>query len=139
MKMKMKMKKGCRQMVDEAKSRIKTIGLDEAKKCHGRDDVVFVELRDVRELERDGIIPGAFHCPRGMLAFWIDPESPYHKDVFASGKEFVFYCNGAWRSALATDVAQQMGLAPVCEMDGGFTAWKNAGFPVAERPARKPA
>src|SRR5260370_20287802 len=86
----MKMKKGFRQMVDEAKSRIKTIGLAEAKRCHGRDDVVFVELRDVREPERDGIIPGAFHCRRGMLAFWIDPESPYHKDVFASGKEFVF-------------------------------------------------
>ena len=73
-----------------------------------------------------------------MLEFWIDPESPYHKDVFASGKEFVFYCNGAWRSALATDVAAQMGLPRVVEMDGGFTAWKSAGLPVAER-ARKPA
>jgi len=72
-----------------------------------------------------------------MLEFWIDPESPYHKDIFASGKEFVFYCNGAWRSALATDVAQQMGLAPVVEMEGGFTAWKNAGFPVAARPGKK--
>ena len=101
--------------------------------------MVFVDLRDVRELEREGIIPGAFHCPRGMLEFWIDPESPYHKDVFASGKEFVFFCNGAWRSALATDVAQQMGLEPVSEMDGGFAAWKKAGFPVAERPAKKPA
>jgi rhodanese-related sulfurtransferase len=71
---------------------------------------VFVDLRDVRELEREGMIPGAFHCPRGMLEFWVDPDSPYHKDVFASDKEFVFYCNGAWRSALATDVARQMGL-----------------------------
>ena len=94
---------------------------------------MFVDLRDVRELEREGMIPGAFHCPRGMLEFWLDPESPYHKDVFASGKEFVFYCNGAWRSALATDVAREMGLPTVVEMDGGFTAWKNAGFPVAER------
>jgi len=135
----MKLRKGFRQMVDEAKSRIKTISLDEARARHGREDVVFVDLRDVRELEREGIIPGAFHCPRGMLEFWIDPESPYHKDVFASGKEFVFFCNGAWRSALATDVAQQMGLEPVCEMDGGFAAWKKAGFPVAERPAKKPA
>ena len=129
-------RKGFRQMVDEAKSRIKTIGLEEARGRLGKEDVVFVDLRDVRELEREGMIPGAFHCPRGMLEFWIDPDSPYHKDVFASGKEFVFYCNGAWRSALATDVAQQMGLAPVCEMDGGFTAWKEAGLPVAER-ARK--
>ncbi len=106
----MKMKKGFRQLVDEAKARITTISLDEAKRRHGRDDVVFVDLRDVRELEREGMIPGAF----------------------------VFYCNGAWRSALATDVAAQMGLPRVVEMDGGFTAWKSAGLPVAER-ARKPA
>ena len=132
-------RKGFRQMVDEAKSRIKTISLAEARTRLGKDDVVFVDLRDIRELERDGMIPGSFHCARGMLEFWIDPESPYHKDVFASGKEFVFYCNGAWRSALATDVAQQMGLAPVCEMDGGFTAWKEAGYPVAERAKKKPA
>jgi rhodanese-related sulfurtransferase len=132
-------RKGFRQMVDEAKSRIKTIGLEEARARLGEDNVVFVDLRDVRELEREGLIPGAFHCPRGMLEFWIDPDSPYHKAVFASGKEFVFYCNAAWRSALATDVAQQMGLAPVCEMDGGFTAWKNAGFPVAQREAKKPS
>jgi len=132
----MKLRKGFRQMVDEAKSRIRTIRLDEARARYGRDDVVFVDLRDVRELERDGVIPGAFHCPRGMLEFWIDPESPYHKEVFASGKEFVFFCNGAWRSALAADVAQQMGLEPVCEMDGGFTGWKKAGHPVAERPKK---
>src|SRR2546430_17384532 len=104
----MKMKKGFRQLVDEAKSRITTIGLDEAKSRHGRDYVVFVDLRYVRELGREGMIPGAFHCPRGMLEFWIDPDSPYHKDVFASGKEFVFYCNGARRSALATDVSHPM-------------------------------
>jgi rhodanese-related sulfurtransferase len=135
----MTLRKGFRQMVDEAKSRIRTISLEDARARLGKDDVMFVDLRDVRELERDGMIPGAFHCPRGMLEFWIDPESPYHKDVFASGKEFVFFCNGAWRSALAADVAQQMGLTPVCEMDGGFTAWKNAGYPVAERAKKNPA
>ena len=134
----MTLRKGFRQMVDEAKARIKTISLAEARARHGRDDVVFVDLRDVRELEREGMIPGAFHCPRGMLEFWIDPDSPYHKDIFASGKEFIFYCNGAWRSALACDVARQMGLELVCEMDGGFTAWKKAGLPVAER-SRKTA
>jgi rhodanese-related sulfurtransferase len=132
----MKLRKGYRQMVDEAKSRIRTIGLDEARARLGREDVVFVDLRDVRELEREGMVPGAFHCPRGMLEFWVDPDSPYHKDVFASGKEFVFYCNAAWRSALAADVAQQMGLERVVEMDGGFTAWKQAGHPVAERPRK---
>jgi rhodanese-related sulfurtransferase len=132
----MALRKGFRQLVDEAKSRIRTISLDEARARHGRPGVVFVDLRDVRELEREGQIPGAFHCPRGMLEFWIDPDSPYYKDVFAPGKEFVFYCNGAWRSALAADVAQQMGLERVVEMDGGFTAWKSAGHPVAERAPR---
>ena len=133
----MKLRKGFKQMVDEAKGRITTIKLEDAKARLGRDDVVFVDLRDVRELEREGMIPGAFHCPRGMLEFWLDPESPYHKDVFASGKEFVFYCNAAWRSALAADTAQQMGLPRVLDMDGGFTAWKNAGYPVAQRESKK--
>jgi rhodanese-related sulfurtransferase len=133
----MALRKGFRQLVDEAKSRITTIGLEEAKTRLGRPDVLFVDLRDVRELEREGQIPGAFHCPRGMLEFWIDPDSPYYKDVFAPGKQFVFYCNGAWRSALAADVAQQMGLPNVVEMDGGFTAWKNAGLPVEERARKK--
>jgi rhodanese-related sulfurtransferase len=127
------MRKGFRQMVDEAKARITTISLDDARARLDREGVVFVDLRDVRELEREGMIPGAFHCPRGMLEFWIDPDSPYYKDVFAPGKQFVFYCNGAWRSALAADTAQQMGLPGVVEMDGGFTAWKNAGHPVAQR------
>lgn len=133
----MKLRKGFRQMVDEAKGRITSIKLEDAKARLGRDDVVFVDLRDVRELEREGMIPGAFHCPRGMLEFWLDPESPYHKDVFASGKEFVFYCNAAWRSALAADTAQEMGLPRVLDMDGGFTAWKNAGYPVAPRESKK--
>ena len=135
----MKLKKGFRQLVDEAKSRIKTLSLDEARAKHGKGEFVFVDLRDVRELEREGMIPDAVHCPRGMLEFWIDPDSPYFKEVFGSGKSFIFYCNGAWRSALATDVAQQMGLEPVYEMDGGFAAWKKAGFPVVERPSKKPA
>ena len=133
----MTLRKGFRQLVDEAKSRIRTISLDEARARHGKDDVLFVDLRDVRELEREGMIPGAFHCPRGMLEFWIDPDSPYHKDVFASGKEFVFYCNLGWRSALAADVAQQMGLERVLDMEGGFNAWKERGLPVAQRPQKK--
>jgi rhodanese-related sulfurtransferase len=129
----MKLKKGFRQMVDEAKARITTLPIEDARQRLGADGVVFVDLRDVRELEREGAIPGAFHCPRGMLEFWLDPESPYHKPIFATGKEFVFFCNGAWRSALAADTAQQMGLENVREMDGGFTAWKAAGYPVEAR------
>ena len=132
----MALKKGFRQLVDEAKARITTISLEEARARLGRDDVLFVDLRDVRELDREGTIPGAFHCPRGMLEFWIDPDSPYYKPALAPGKEFVFYCNGAWRSALACDVALQMGVERVVEMAGGFTAWKQAGFPVAERPRK---
>ena len=133
----MKLRKGVKQMVDEVLPRITRIAPEDARTRHGRDDVVFVDLRDVRELEREGMIPGAFHCPRGMLEFWIDPDSPYYKDVFAPGKEFVFFCNASWRSALAADTAQQMGLEPVSEMDGGFTAWKKAGLPVEERPRKK--
>lgn len=131
--MTLKKGKGFKQMVDEAKARITSLSLDQARERLGKEGVVFVDLRDVRELERDGVIPGAFHCPRGMLEFWIDPESPYARDVFVKGKEFVFFCNAAWRSALAADTAQQMGLENVCEMDGGYTAWKNAGHPVAEK------
>jgi rhodanese-related sulfurtransferase len=134
-----RLRKGFRAMVDEAKSRIRSLSLEEARARHGRDDVVFVDVRDVRELERDGMIPGAFHCPRGMLEFWVDPESPYYKDVFGSGKEFVFYCSAGWRSALAADTARQMGLEPVSDVDGGFTAWKEAGLPVAERRPKTPA
>jgi rhodanese-related sulfurtransferase len=133
----MALRKGFQKMVDEAKSRIKTLTLDEARAKHSRPDVLFVDLRDVRELEREGQIPGAFHCPRGMLEFWIDPDSPYYKDAFAPGKELVFFCNASWRSALAADTAQQMGVEHVSEMDGGFTAWKKAGLPVEERPKKK--
>ena len=101
------MRKGFRQLVDEAKARITTIGLPEARERLGRDNVVFVDLRDIRELEREGMIPGAFHCPRGMLEFWIDPESPYHKPVFAEDKRFVFFCAGGLRSALRGQFGRQ--------------------------------
>ena len=129
--------KGAKQLVAEANARIRTLSLEEARKKHGSPDVVFVDIRDVRELERDGMIPGAFHAPRGMLEFWVDPDSPYYKDVFGSGKEFVFYCASAWRSALATAAVQDMGLAPVAHLEGGFSAWKKAGAPVAPRAHRE--
>jgi rhodanese-related sulfurtransferase len=109
---------------------IETLPVDKAIALHGRDDVVFVDLRDPRELEREGRMPGAFHCPRGMLEFWIDPESPYHKPVFAQAKRYVFFCAGGWRSALSARTAQEMGLNPVAHIDGGFGAWKKAGGPV---------
>ena len=99
---------------------------------------VRVDIRDVRELERDGVIPGAFHAPRGMLEFWACADSPYHKPVFAQDKRFVLFCAAGWRSALATKTLQDMGLPKVAHIDGGFGAWKAAGAPV-EHKAPKPA
>jgi rhodanese-related sulfurtransferase len=122
--------KGYKALLAEANAAIRTLSVDEAAVMHGRDDVVFVDLRDPRELEREGKLPGAFHCPRGMLEFWIDPESPYAKPVFQDDKTFVFFCAGGWRSALAAKTAQDMGLRPVAHIDGGFSAWKKAEKPT---------
>ena len=91
---------------------------------------MLVDIRDIRELQREGKVPGAFHCPRGMLEFWMDPQSPYHKPIFADDKKFVFFCAGGLRSALAAQTAQYMGLKPVAHIKGGFGAWKKAGGPV---------
>lgn len=121
---------GVKQLVAEAKQHIEEVETADAIALHGSDDVVIVDIRDVRERQRDGYIPDSFHCPRGMLEFWIDPASPYHKDIFASDKRFVFHCASDWRSALATQRAQEMGLKPVAHVVGGFNAWKKAGGPV---------
>ena len=126
--------RGYKQLIAYARAKIQTLSLEEAKAKLGDPNVVFVDIRDVRELEREGMIPNAFHAPRGMLEFWVDPESPYHKDVFSSGKEFVLYCQSAWRSSLATLALQEMGLSPVCHIDGGYKAWKEAGLPVTDKP-----
>lgn len=131
------MKKGYKQLLDEARARIDTLQVDAALKLHGDADVVFVDLRDPREVEREGRIPGAFHCTRGMLEFWIDPESPYHKPVFAEPKRFVFYCASGWRSALAAQTAVEMGLDQVSHVDGGFTAWQDAGGTTEISQAKK--
>lgn len=129
--------KGYKALLAEANSAIRTLTVAEAAALHGAADVVFVDLRDPRELEREGRLPGAFHCPRGMLEFWIDPESPYAKPVFQEDKTFVFFCAGGWRSALAAKTAQYMGLTPVAHIEGGFGAWKKSGAPVTdEKPAK---
>jgi rhodanese-related sulfurtransferase len=122
--------RGYKALLDEANAQVETIAAPEAIAMAGREDVVFVDLRDPRELEREGRMPGAVHCPRGMLEFWIDPESPYHKPIFNQDKTFVFFCAGGWRSALAARTASDMGLKPVAHMGGGFGAWKEAGGPV---------
>jgi rhodanese-related sulfurtransferase len=122
-------------LVKAAESEVETLDVADAMKLHGRDDVLFIDLRDIRELGRDGRVPGAFHCPRGMLEFWIDPQSKYHKAEFAQDKRFIFFCAAGARSALATQTAQRMGLRPVAHVRGGFGAWKTAGGPV-EAPAQ---
>jgi rhodanese-related sulfurtransferase len=124
-------------LVDAAEREVETLSVEDAIKLHGRDDVVLVDIRDIRELQRDGKVPGAMHCPRGMLEFWIDPATHYHKPQFAQDKRFVFFCAGGLRSALAAQTAQRMGLKPVAHIRGGFGAWKTAGGPV-EAPPPKP-
>ena len=99
---------------------------------------MIVDIRDPREIEREGWIPGAFSCTRGMLEFWIDPASPYAKPIFQSDKKFIFHCAGGMRSALAAKTAQDMGLKPVAHIGGGFAAWRDAGGPV-EKVEPKPA
>jgi len=121
---------GYKALCDAAERQIETIAVEDAIKLAGRSDTVLVDIRDIRELEREGKVPGAFHCPRGMLEFWIDPQSPYHKPIFADDKKFVFFCAGGLRSALAAQTAQHMGLTPVAHIRGGFGAWKKAGGPV---------
>lgn len=122
--------RGYKALLDDANAAVRTLTIGEALGLTGHGDVVFVDLRDPRELEREGRMPGAFHCPRGMLEFWIDPESPYAKPVFQQDKTFVFFCAGGWRSALAARTAQDMGLKPVAHIEGGFGAWKKAGGAV---------
>jgi len=124
-------------LVEAAEREVETMSAAAAVALHGRDDVVFVDLRDIRELAREGRLPGAFHCPRGMLEFWVDPQSKYHKSVFAQDKRFVFFCAAGQRSALATLTAKDMGLKPVAHIGGGFGAWRDAGGPV-EAPKEKP-
>lgn len=131
------MKKGYKALLAEAEAEVLTLPTVEALRLHGEGDVVFVDLRDPREIERDGRIPGSFPCPRGMLEFWVDPESPYAKPVFAEPKRFLFYCASGWRSALAAKTVQDMGLANVAHLGGGYKAWKEAGGPVEMPPPRR--
>ena len=100
-------------------------------------NTVIVDIRDPRELAIEGRIPGSVHAPRGMLEFWVDPASPYFKPVFGEDKRFVFHCAAGWRSALATQAVQRMGLKPVAHIGGGLKAWKEAGGPIETVEARK--
>ena len=123
---------GFRQLVDQARARVEELTADQVLEVYDDPDVVIVDIRDIRELKNEGKIPGAFHCPRGVLEFWIDPASPYFKEVFAQDKKFIFHCAGGWRSALAADIAQTMGLKPVAHLYDGFKAWKKVGGPIEQ-------
>ena len=119
-----------KQMVAEANEHVEEISIADARQLVGRDDVLFIDIRDIRELAKTGRITGARHVPRGMLEMWIDPESPYHRVFFAEDRKFIFYCAGAWRSALAAKTAQDMGLSPVAHLEGGIKAWIEADGPI---------
>ena len=121
---------GYKALLAAAEREIETLSDEDAARLHGHDEVVFVDIRDPREQQREGKMPGAFSCTRGMLEFWIDPESPYYKERFGEDKKFVFFCAGGLRSALAAKTAQDMGMKPVAHILGGFGAWKKAGGPV---------
>ena len=122
--------KGIKELCAEAETVVETWTVDEARNHLEDEDVVFGDIRDIRELWREGAIPGAVHAPRGMLEFWVDPESPYARDVFQSGKRFMVFCAGGLRSALAAKSVQEMGLSPVCHMAGGYSAWKKFDYPT---------
>jgi len=132
-----KIVKSVQSMVAAAKREIEEIAAADAVKLHGRDDVVLVDLRDPRERERDGKVPATFNVTRGMLEFWIDPQSPYYKEKFGEDKKFVFFCAGGLRSALAAKTAQDMGLRPVAHILGGFKAWKDRAGHGHTRQARR--
>mgnify|MGYP001554228102 FL=1 len=131
--------KGHKQLVDEAMAQVKTYSVAEVRERLGAPDVQIVDIRDVRELA-NGTVVGALHAPRGMLEFWVDPASPYHKPVFADEtREFILFCGAGWRSALATKALQDMGMTNVAHIDGGYTEWVKQGAPTETLEQRKAA
>ena len=119
-----------KEMVAEAKNATTSFSVEEARAKHEAGEILLVDIRDPRELQREGRIPGASHAPRGMLEFWVDPASPYHKDWLATDKPVVLFCASSWRSALSAKTLQDMGMDNIAEMEGGFSAWRDAGAPI---------
>jgi rhodanese-related sulfurtransferase len=130
--------KGHKQLLEEARRKIHSMPAAAAVAKLGDPDTVFVDIRDPRELEHEGVIPGAVHAPRGMMEFWVDPESPYYRPVFGDeSKTYVLFCALGWRSTLTAATLTDMGMANVCDIEGGMAAWKLAGGPVAPKPQKK--
>ena len=119
-----------RSLVAKAKSETNAVTPQQAFDQAQTGTALLIDIRDIRELQREGQIDGAFHAPRGMLEFWADPQSPYYKDVFAKSGNLVLFCASSWRSALAAKTLQDMGMNNIFDMDGGFNAWKSAGLPI---------
>ena len=118
------------ELVARARARINEISTEDLIARHGDPDLVIIDIRDVRERQRGGWIPGSVHAPRGMLEFWVDPDSPYYKDVFGQdGKTYVLHCASGWRSALAAAALNDMGF-PAAHLTHGFTDWVKQGGPV---------
>ena len=137
--MALKLKKGVKELCAEAERQIETMMVEQVIEAVKNPNVQLVDIRDIRELWREGGIPGAYHAPRGMLEFWVDPDSPYAKEAFQSGKKFVFFCAGGMRSALAAKAVHDMGLAPVAHMAGGFGAWREKGGKIVPVEQKQPA
>jgi len=131
-----KLKIGYQELIQAAMNEIETLPLKTAQEILEDPNTLFVDIRDIRELEREGMIPNALHAPRGMLEFWVDPNSPYYKPIFGEGKKLVLYCASAWRSALATQTLQIMGVPNICHLEGGFSAWKKAQLPVVKKAGK---
>jgi len=130
--------RGYRALVDQAMAEVKTYSVADVRARLGEAGLQLVDIRDVRELQAEGTVPGSYHAPRGMLEFWVDPDSPYHKKVFADeGREFVLFCGAGWRSALAAKTLQDMGMANVAHIEGGFAEWVKQGGPTETLEARK--
>jgi rhodanese-related sulfurtransferase len=119
-------------LVADAKEQTNSISPADAHDRQLAGDVILIDIRDIRELQRDGRIESAFHAPRGMLEFWADPDSPYHKEIFTTKGELVLFCASSWRSALAAKTLQDMGFSNIRDMEGGFTAWKTASLPITK-------
>ena len=132
----MKLKIGYQELIQNAMAEIETLPVEKALEILEDPNSVFVDIRDIRELEREGMIPNALHAPRGMLEFWVDPDSPYYKPIFGEGKKLVLYCASAWRSALATQTLQRMGVPNICHLEGGYSAWQKAQLPIVEKASK---
>ena len=130
--------KGFRALIDEAMAQVTTHSVDQVRQRLDDPALQLVDIRDARELEREGTLPGVINAPRGMLEFWVDPDSPYYKPVFGdAGKQYVLFCGGGWRSALAAKALQDMGMTNVAHIDGGFTEWAKQGAPVESYEAHR--